>query len=144
MTMKQCIIKAHECNLSQKDFRRKLFNSTTSFMSGIEENKTDIAFPISAPMKMLLSGENYTGPSLEFATFINSEEYSLIMDVGNFNQEANDIVFALLRANIWPIFVFTLLIAGISGIFIWVLVRRIKYVSYRFVTCNTFTTGDVV
>ena len=122
---KKCLLNAPECksvsrNVTIKD--RTLFNSTTSFLSAIKGNTTDIAFPITAPLKMNLSGDSYVGPRLLFEIFITSPGYSLIMDVENFNRKSNDIVFDALLVNTWPIFVFTLLIAGISGIFVWMLV----------------------
>lgn len=121
--VKNCFINSPECNLPASVFQRKLFNSTKSFISAIEENKTDIAFPISGTLKTSLTDDNYTGPNMQFEVFIKSAEYSLIMDVVNFNQKLNDIVFKALLVSVWPIVVFTLLIAGISGIFVWILVR---------------------
>lgn len=120
--IKNCFIKSPECRLSASVFRMKVFNDTASFFSDIEENKTDLAFPISSPRKKNMSDESYTGPNMHFEVFIKSVEYSLIMDVKNFNRKMNDIVFAALLVSVWPIVVFTLLIAGISGIFVWILV----------------------
>ena len=138
-TAKKCFINApDECRLSPEVLKSKLYNSTSSFISTIEENTTDIAFPISEPVKMLLSGERYTGPMMMFEVFIKAKEYSLIMDVKNFNYEANEIIFEALLVNTWPIVVFTLLIAGISGILVWVLVRKydlISLLSKADVTC---------
>ncbi|KAL9981438.1 hypothetical protein ACROYT_G010144 [Oculina patagonica] len=119
--IKNCFIKSPECRLSASVFRMKVFNDTASFFSDIEENKTDLAFPISSPRKKNMSDESYTGPNMHFEVFIKSVEYSLIMDVKNFNRKMNDIVFAALLVSVWPIVVFTLLIAGISGIFVWIL-----------------------
>lgn len=125
-TAKKCFKNAPdaECRLRQEVLKTQLYNSTSSFISAIEKNTTDIAFPVSEPVKMLLSGERYTGPMMMFEVFIKSKEYSLIMDVKNFNYEANEIVFKALLVDTWPIVVFTLLIAGISGILVWVLVRK--------------------
>ena len=111
------------CQLSMNSSTIKLFNSTESFIKDIAANNTDIAFPITRPTKMFLSGETYTGPALMFDTLIKSPGYSLIMNVESVNSKANDIVFATLLESTWPIFVFTLLIAGISGICVWALVR---------------------
>ena len=87
-------------------------------------------------MKMVLSGDSYLGPLLIFEVFIKSSGYSLIMDVENFNQKSNDIVFDTLLVNTWPIFVFTLLIAGISGICVWMLVSKIHYIHTYFLNLN--------
>lgn len=120
---KKCFLNAQECKsvLKNDTIKKRLFNSTTSFKLAIDRNTTDIAFPITAPLTMELSGDRYSGPGLIFKEFIKSTGYSLIMDVKNFNQRSNDIVFHTLLVNTWPIFVFTLLIAGISGIFVWML-----------------------
>lgn len=121
---KKCFRNAPECKSVSRNVTipERLFNSTTGFLSAVESNKTDIAFPITGPLKMDLSGDSYTGPGLIFEVFMKSQGYSLIMDVKNFNRKSNDIVFDALLENTWPIFVFTLLIAGISGIFVWILV----------------------
>lgn len=122
---KKCFLNSLECkSVRIVTFKKMLFNSTTNFSSAIEENTTDIAFPITAPLKMALSGDAYFGPGLIFEVFIKSSGFSLIMDVENFNQKSNDIVFNTLLENTWPIFVFTLLIAGISGICVWMLVSK--------------------
>jgi len=120
---KKCFLDTPECKSVSRNvtIEKSLFNSTANFVSAIEGNTTDIAFPITAPMKMVLSGDSYLGPLLIFEVFIKSSGYSLIMDVENFNQKSNDIVFDTLLVNTWPIFVFTLLIAGISGICVWML-----------------------
>lgn len=123
---KKCFLNAQECKSVFKNdtIKKRLFNSTTSFKLAIDRNTTDIAFPITAPLKMDLSGDRYSGPGLIFEEFIKSTGYSLIMDVKNFNQRSNDIVFHTLLVNTWPIFVFTLLIAGISGICVWMMVSK--------------------
>ena len=123
--VKKCFVQ--KCQLSLNSYTVKLFNSTESFREDIAANNTDIAFPITRPTKMFLSGETYTGPALMFDTLIKSPGYSLIMNVESVNSKANDIVFATLLESTWPIFVFTLLIAGISGICVWVLVRSYFY-----------------
>ena len=73
---------------------------------------------------MSLSDDSYTESELMFEVFIKSPGYSLIMDVNNINLKTNELIFASLIENSWPIVVFTLLIAGISGMVIWILVRR--------------------
>ena len=135
---KKCFINALECKSAPRNVTiKKLFNSSTSFKSAIEGNETDIAFPITAPLKMHLSGDRYFGPGLIFEEFIESTGYSLIMDVANFNQRTNDIVFHTLLVNTWPIFVFTLLIAGISGICVWMLVSKMG------LTSSNESRGDI-
>lgn len=99
------------------------FHITQNFLESISDNEADIAFPITRPQKMWLSSDSYNGPDLIFEEFIESPGYSLIMDVGCFNMKANNIVMKTLVQNTWPIIVFTLLLAGISGMCVWVLVR---------------------
>ena len=127
---KKCFQNSLECKSVSRNVTILPVNSTANFSSIIKRNRTDIAFPITAPMKMALSGDRYHGPPLIFEVFIKSTGYSLIMDVENFNRKSNDIVFDTLLANTWPIFVFTLLIAGISGICVWMLVSKIHIRTY--------------
>jgi len=70
---------------------------------------------------MWLTSDNYSGPPLRILEFIASPGYSLIMDVQIFNDKANEIVMKTLMTNTWPIIAFTLLLAGISGICVWIL-----------------------
>lgn len=122
LILQKCFIEP--CKLSKNAFKSTLFNSTVDFISTLHENKTIIAFPISRPMRMSLSDDSYTESELVFEVFIKSPGYSLIMDVNNINLKTNELIFASLIENSWPIVVFTLLIAGISGMVIWILVRR--------------------
>lgn len=117
--VKMCFIK--HCNLTRDFFNVTLYNTTQRFLKSIEDSKAEIAFPISRPLKMWLSHSNYTGPDMHFEDFFKSPGYSLIMDVGNVNEKANAIVMQTLLENTWPIIVVTLLFAGISGIFVWML-----------------------
>ena len=119
--IKMCFIK--HCNSTRDFFNVTLYNTTQRFLKSIEDSKAEIAFPISRPLKMWLSDSNYTGPDMYFEDFFKSPGYSLIMDVGNINEKANAIVMQTLLENTWPIIVVTLLFAGISGIFVWMLVR---------------------
>ena len=133
---KKCFLEPPGCKSESRNvtIRMRQFNSTTSFLSAIERNTTDIAFPITSSLKMDLSGDKYFGPGLKFDVFIESSGYSLIMDVENFNRRSNEIVFDALLVNTWPIFVFTLLIAGISGIFVWMLVSTYLRRSWQLCT----------
>ena len=111
------------CNLSEDIFETTLTNSTEEFAKILLENKTDFAFPVSNAMKMFLAPSAHdTKPPMMFEVFINSPGYSLIMDIENVNLKANRAALYNLRENTWPIFIFALLIAGISGMIIWILV----------------------
>ena len=122
--IKMCFIK--HCNLTWDFFSVTMYNTTQSFLKSIEDSKAEIAFPLSRPLKMWLSDSNYTGPDMYFEDFFKSPGYSLIMDVDNINEKANAIVMQTLLENTWPIIVVTLLFAGISGIFVWMLVRLLR------------------
>ena len=119
--VKKCFV--DKCNVTKDSFQDTLFNSTHSFLKSIADNESEIAFPISRPLKMWLTSDNYSGPPLRILEFIASPGYSLIMDVQIFNDKANEIVMKTLMTNTWPIIAFTLLLAGISGICVWILVR---------------------
>lgn len=83
-------------------------------------------------MKMWLSDDDYIGQEMSFQEFFASPGYSLVMDVEYINKKANDIIVQSLMENTWPIIVFTLLIAGISGIIVWILVRLKSLCPYRY------------
>lgn len=120
--VQNCVLK--QCNLTIDSIQVTTFNNTRNLKESLETGKAEIAFPLSRPLKMMLSGEDYVGPALILEQLIKSPGYSLIMDVGIFNGKANDIVLTRMLQNIWPIIVFTILLAGISGICVWILVSR--------------------
>lgn len=121
---RRCLIK--DCRLSQSAIQITLFNSTDDFISAIQRNTTDIAFPISRTIMMHLrdSTHTQTGPLLTFELFLQSPGYFLIMDVKNVNHKVIKLELMNLIQNSWPIVVFTLLIAGISGMVVWILVSQ--------------------
>ena len=120
----RCFIQG--CGLSRSAIQITLFNSTDDFVSALHENKTDIAFPISGPVMTRLRhsthGPKYTGPPLEFEVFLQSPGYFLIMDVEHVNSKVIALELMNLIQNSWPVVVFTLMIAGISGMVVWILV----------------------
>ena len=119
--VKKCFIR--ECNVTLESFQYNVFNTTSSFLESVSNSEVDMAFPISRPLMMWLSGDTYKGPPLKFDDIIKSPGYSLIMDVGIFNGKANDLVMTNLMQDTWPIIAFIVLLAGISGICVWMLVR---------------------
>ena len=119
--IEKCFVE--QCQISPKSFKITVFNSTASFVGSMKENNSDIAFPIMRPLKMFLTSDDYNGSRFRFEEFMKTPWYSLILDVKNFNSKANSIVFKTLGESVWPIVIFTLLIAGISGICVWALVR---------------------
>ena len=125
----RCFIEG--CGLSPSEIQITLFNSTDDFISALHENETDIAFPISGPVMMhlrhLTNSPRHTGPPLEFEVFLESPGYFLIMDVVHVNNKVIALELKNLIQNSWPIVVFTLLIAGISGMVVWILVSHAKY-----------------
>ena len=136
--LQNCVLK--QCNLTMDSFQITTFNSTQSFIHSLVSGSAAVAFPISRPLKMMLSGEDYRGPPLILEQIIKSPGYSLIMDVGIFNGKANEIVMTRMLENTWPIIVFTILLAGISGICVWILVSRTSnvYPKYRSKRTNHF------
>ena len=118
-----------ECKMSKSAITTTFFNSTENFMSTIRGNKTNIAFPITRSMKMSLSRRHNinteSSPTLvTFELFLTSPAYVLIVDVENVNNKVSRQELNSLFENAWPIVTFTLLIAGISGMVVWILVRR--------------------
>ena len=123
---RRCFI--HGCGLPQSAIQIKLFNSTEDFVSALQENETNIAFPVSRPVMLHVRDESHehsnTGTSLQFDVFLESSGYFLIMDVQHVNSKVIAIELINLLQNSWPIVVFTLLIAGISGMVVWILVSK--------------------
>ena len=126
---RRCFIQG--CGLPRNAIHITLFNSTDDFLSALQENKTDIAFPISGPVMMRMRDSAYgprqTGPLLAFEVFLQSAGYFLIMDVEHVNSKVTALELMNLLQNSWPIVVFTLLIAGISGMVVWILVCQAIY-----------------
>lgn len=118
--IKKCF---RDCKLTLNSVQTTVFNTTWSFLKSIQDGEAEIAFPITRPIKMWLSDDDYIGQEMEIQEFFTSPGYSLVMDVEYINKKANDIIVQSLMENTWPIIVFTLLIAGISGIIVWILVR---------------------
>lgn len=122
----RCFIQG--CKLPRSTIQITLFNSTDDFISALQKNKTDVAFPISGPMMNHIRdasiGPKQTGPVYAFEVFLQSPGYYLIMDVHRVNGEVIALELMNLIQNSWPIVVFTLLIAGISGMVVWILVSQ--------------------
>lgn len=127
--IKKCF---RDCKFTLRSVQTTVFNTTWSFLKSIQDGEAEIAFPITRPMKMWLSDDDYIGQEMSFQEFFASPGYSLVMDVEYINKKANDIIVQSLMENTWPIIVFTLLIAGISGIIVWILVRLKSLCPYRY------------
>ena len=125
-TLDNCVVKMCAPNVTLENITFEMFYSTEAFASWIRDNKSDLFFPIARPLKVALSGDDYTGPALDFRTVLSSPKYSLIKDVEIYNKEAKIIVLKTLFENAWPIVVFTVLIAGISGVCVWILVSLLS------------------
>ena len=127
----QRCLNRNPCEHPSNVINTTIVNSTEDFISTIRGNKTDIAFPISKPIKMLLSADDPDSdketPPLMFELFITSPGYLLIMDVGHINHRIIKLELKSLFENCWPMVAFTLLIAGISGMVVWILVSRTSY-----------------
>lgn len=127
--IKKCF---RDCKFTLSSVQTTVFNTTWSFLKSIQDGEAEIAFPITRPMKMWLSDDDYIGQEMSFQEFFASPGYSLVMDVEYINKKANDIIVQSLMENTWPIIVFTLLIAGISGIIVWILVRLKSHCPYPY------------
>lgn len=129
---RRCFIRG--CGLPKSAIQIMLFNSTEDFVSSLQENETNIAFPVSWPVMMRVRDSSHehskTGTALQFEVFLESPGYYLIMDVQHVNSKVIAIELINLLQNSWPIVVFTLLIAGISGMVVWILVSKAIKKSY--------------
>lgn len=99
-------------------------NNTEDFTNIIEQGKTDLAFPISASLEKDLQHYDHfldTSNQIMFYKVVESPGQAFVICREVFQERARKkVVNALLSS--WPIFVFTFLLAGISGVCIWVLV----------------------
>lgn len=113
----------------------KLVNSSRALRDALLLKTTDFALPIVPFIEHELedgelvqdiendfnSGGNN---SLDFKNIVSSPGLSFIVHTSNFNNRAKKhIIVALLQ--VWPIVVFLIILAGMSGIFVWALVSRI-------------------
>ena len=80
--------------------------------------KADIIFPVTEKLETLLT---FSGIEYTFHDIVKSHGYVLIGLIDKYNAKARDVVLEALYDS-WPIFVLTLLLAAIAGIFIWALV----------------------
>ncbi|XP_068679124.1 uncharacterized protein [Montipora foliosa] len=71
-------------------------------------------------MKKVLSDQT-NDVKLIFHELMEIPGYYLIMDTEHINGKVNDIAMSRLVENTWPIMVFTILLAGISGMCVWIL-----------------------
>ena len=80
--------------------------------------KSDIIFPVTEKLEtfLTLSGVSYT-----FHDIVKVHGFVLIGLIDQYNSKARGLVLDSLYGS-WPIFVLTILLAGIAGIFIWALV----------------------
>lgn len=100
-------------------------NNTKDLIEIVTNKSTDIAFPIASCVEYELeesedwSSENYS--NFVFEDMIESPGLSHIVHTENFNYKARKQIISQL-VEIWPIVGFCLLLAGMSGIFVWALV----------------------
>ena len=80
--------------------------------------KADIIFPVTEKLETLLT---FSGIEYTFHDIVKSHGYVLIGLIDKYNAKARALVLDALYDS-WPIFVLTLLLAGIAGICIWALV----------------------
>lgn len=80
--------------------------------------KADIIFPVTEKLETLLT---FSGIEYTFHDIVKSHGYVLIGRIDKYNEKARDLVLDALYDS-WPIFVLTILLAGIAGICIWALV----------------------
>lgn len=126
-SIKKCF---RSCNLPPVQWN--IVNTSTALKKAILSKSTDIAFPIVPSMeqeieegeldvKLISNVYNSTNNSYVFENLIGSPGMSFIIHTNNFNKKARQhIIDALLE--IWPIVVFCILLAGMSGIFVWAVV----------------------
>jgi hypothetical protein len=87
----------------------------------ITTGRCDIALPITSILQINLTWPDYTGNPLIFRSIVKTGSRALIVNKNHFNQKSMDSMLQALL-DTWPIFAYTFVLAGLSGICIWVLV----------------------
>ena len=115
------------CDMSDINFVS--VNSTDEFIDIIEHNRTDLAFPIPGSLEKELAHYDHfqdTSNPVLFYRVVESPGQAYIICLEVFQEKATKKVAKSLLASS-PIFLFTFLLAGISGVCIWVLVSRFAF-----------------
>ncbi|EDO39895.1 predicted protein [Nematostella vectensis] len=113
------------CNASQPKY--VFVNSTDELRAVLLQNATDIALPITSALENELDdGDDPTfdyyqkHPHLVFDSLVNSPGLSYVIHLGNTNDVVkNHMINALVE--VWPVVIYCILLAGISGILVWVM-----------------------
>ncbi|XP_048581924.1 uncharacterized protein LOC5511609 isoform X2 [Nematostella vectensis] len=113
------------CNASQPKY--VFVNSTDELCAVLLQNATDIALPITSALENELDdGDDPTfdyyqkHPHLVFDSLVNSPGLSYVIHLGNTNDVVkNHMINALVE--VWPVVIYCILLAGISGILVWVM-----------------------
>lgn len=87
----------------------------------IQRNQGNIAFPITSSLTVNLTWPWYKGEAIFLHPAIVSDSRTVIINKHHFNQWIRSkMLESLLQA--WPLFAFTFVLAGLSGVCIWCLV----------------------
>ena len=88
----------------------------------IKKKRVDFAFPIQAHAKAALEDE----PDVTLIRAVVSSGCSMIMNMKQCQEESQEQLFTSIMSQ-WPILAAMILLSGISGIIIWLLVRKLVY-----------------
>lgn len=145
--VEQSLLKCfRSCNLPPVKWN--FVNSSKVLRDVVLAKKTDLAFPIVPSLEqdieqgelelMLQSNYGFSGNvTFVFDSLIGSPGLSFIVHTESFNSKARQhIVDGLLQ--IWPIVVLCLLLAGMSGIFVWALVSSADFLSLHILDSFSF------
>lgn len=99
----------------------EVVDSFHELLEEITSGRSDIILPLTSRLENNLSWPDYTGSPLNFKDITKASGGALIVDKNHFNQRSKELMLKALF-DTWPIFVYTFILAGVSGICIWILV----------------------
>lgn len=112
----------HSFKCSMKQVNWVAVNSTF-LNTSIVDGQTDVAFAIHPSATPSFP----SSPLVTFLTPLHSPGLAFIVDYDACTKDTERLTVNTLLSAVWPNFSFTLLLAGISGIFIWALVNIVVY-----------------
>ncbi|XP_031555996.1 uncharacterized protein LOC116292781 [Actinia tenebrosa] len=112
----------HSCP-SPLNITWKVVNTSNELEQEITSGQSDIILPITSRLVNSLSWPDYTGTPLSFNPIVKTSSRALIINKNHFNQKSMELMLQALL-DTWPIFVYTFILAGLSGVCIWILESR--------------------
>ncbi|KAK3707975.1 hypothetical protein QZH41_010734, partial [Actinostola sp. cb2023] len=120
-----------DCNITWK-----VVNNTRTFIDDITSNQGNIAFPVTSSLAINLTWPWYQGHPITLRHTIMSRSRAVIVNKHHFNKRLKTIMLQDLL-DTWPIFAYTIALAGLSGVCIWILESRANSDDFQ----KSFTRG---